>query len=72
MRVTTLRLVQLRNHARTELAAGPGVNFLVGANAQGKSTLLEAVQLAATGITLSFHRPTSMVAPENRGRVLLT
>ena len=49
MRVTTLRLVQLRNHARTELAAGPGVNFLVGANAQGKSTLLEAVQLAATG-----------------------
>jgi DNA replication and repair protein RecF len=49
MRLTRLRLVQFRNHARTELLPGPGINLLVGANAQGKSTLLEAVQLAATG-----------------------
>lgn len=49
MRVTTLRVLHLRNHVRTELAPGPGVNVLVGANAQGKSTVLEAVQLAALG-----------------------
>lgn len=49
MRLTRLRLVQFRNHARTELVPEPGINLLVGANAQGKSTLLEAVQLAATG-----------------------
>lgn len=49
MRLTTLRLLHLRNHARTELTPGPGVNILVGANAQGKSTVLEAVQVAALG-----------------------
>ncbi|MGH2348785.1 MAG: DNA replication/repair protein RecF [bacterium] len=49
MRLTRLRVVQFRNHARTELLPGPGINLLVGANAEGKSTLLEAVQLAATG-----------------------
>ncbi len=49
MRLTRLRLVQFRNHVRTEITPGAGINLFVGANAQGKSTLLEAVQVAATG-----------------------
>lgn len=49
MRLTHLRLIQFRNHVRTEIVPGSGVNLFVGANAQGKSTLLEAVQVAAVG-----------------------
>ena len=49
MYLTQLRLVNVRNHRRTELEPAPGVNIFVGANAQGKSTVLEAVELASTG-----------------------
>lgn len=49
MVLTHLRLVNFRNHRRTELAPTPRLNFLVGANAQGKSSLIEAVEVAATG-----------------------
>lgn len=49
MQLTGLRLVNFRNHRRTELAPGSGLNIFVGTNAQGKSSLLEAVELAATG-----------------------
>jgi len=48
MRLTHLRLVQFRNHRHTDVAPGPGVTLFVGGNAQGKSSLLEAVQVAAT------------------------
>lgn len=49
MWLTRLRLVNFRNHRRTELVPAPGLTVFVGANAQGKSTLLEAVQVAASG-----------------------
>lgn len=49
MYLTQLRLVNFRNHARTELMLTPGMQFFIGPNAQGKSNLLEAVGLAATG-----------------------
>src|SRR5688572_14878505 len=49
MRLTRLRLVNFRNHRRTELELAPGLTALLGANAQGKSSLLEAVQVAASG-----------------------
>lgn len=49
MRITLLRTVQFRNHRHSDLPPSPGVTLLVGGNAQGKSSLLEAVQVAATG-----------------------
>lgn len=49
MHLTYLRLVQFRNHRHSVLVPSPGMTLLVGANAQGKSSLLEAVHLAATG-----------------------
>lgn len=49
MRLTHLRLVQFRNHRHTDVTPAPGVTCFVGANAQGKSSLLEAVLVAATG-----------------------
>ncbi|GIV07562.1 MAG: DNA replication and repair protein RecF [Fimbriimonadales bacterium] len=43
MRLHALRLWQFRNYARAELTPSPRVNILLGANAQGKTNLLEAV-----------------------------
>ncbi|MCS7191033.1 MAG: DNA replication/repair protein RecF [Fimbriimonadales bacterium] len=43
MRLHALRLWQFRNYERAELAPSPRVNILLGANAQGKTNLLEAI-----------------------------
>lgn len=52
MHLVRLRLINVRNHRRTELTPAPRLNVFVGQNAQGKSTLLEAVQVAAAGRSL--------------------
>jgi DNA replication and repair protein RecF len=48
MQIEKLLLVDFRSCAQVTLEPGPGINVLVGGNAQGKSTLLEAVYLLAT------------------------
>jgi DNA replication and repair protein RecF len=45
MRLTRLSLTNFRNFLRLESEYPPGATLLVGANAQGKTSLLEAVQL---------------------------
>jgi DNA replication and repair protein RecF len=49
MLLTRLSLVDVRNYASLEFAPAPGLNVLAGANAQGKSNLLEAIALLGTG-----------------------
>lgn len=43
MRVEALRLDNFRNYSREEVALSPGLNLVVGRNAQGKTNLLEAI-----------------------------
>jgi len=62
MRLTHLRLVQFRNHRHTDLTPAPGVTLFVGENAQGKSSLLEAVQVAATGRSFRARHDAEMIA----------
>lgn len=62
MRLTHLRLVQFRNHRHTAVTPAPGVTLLVGANAQGKSSLLEAAHVAATGRSPRARHDVEMVA----------
>jgi DNA replication and repair protein RecF len=47
--LTSLTLASFRNYSRLDLAAGPGVILLLGQNAQGKTNVLEAIALLATG-----------------------
>jgi DNA replication and repair protein RecF len=49
MWVESLRLRDVRNIREVELQLSPGLNVFVGENAQGKTTLLEAVGLIARG-----------------------
>jgi len=61
MQLTGLRLINFRNHRRTELVPSPGLNVVFGANAQGKSSLLEAVELASTGRSRRAARETELI-----------
>lgn len=53
MFVTALQLVDFRSYAEANLALGPGVTVFVGANGQGKTNLVEAIDYLAT---LGSHR----------------
>jgi DNA replication and repair protein RecF len=46
-----LRIVNFRNYADATVLLAPGLNIVVGDNAQGKTNLLEAISFAATGST---------------------
>ncbi len=48
-RLRRLWLRAFRNYGRADLAIGPGTTVFLGANGQGKSNLLEAIYVAATG-----------------------
>lgn len=61
MRLTHLRAVQFRNHRHSDVTPAPGVTILVGGNAQGKSSLLEAVQVAATGRSFRARHDAEMI-----------
>ena len=62
MRLTRLRLANFRNHKATDVAFPPGPVLLVGANAQGKSALLEAIHVAATGRSFRAKHEPEMIA----------
>ncbi|MHB9130909.1 MAG: DNA replication/repair protein RecF [Armatimonadota bacterium] len=49
MELRRLQLEHFRNYPSLDLTLGPGMHVLAGANAQGKTNLLEAVYAIATG-----------------------
>ncbi len=49
--IRALRMVNFRNYADATVLLAPGLNVLVGGNAQGKTNLLEAIAFAVTGST---------------------
>lgn len=49
MKLRRLLLKDFRNYTHLDLEPAPGLNLLVGANAQGKTNLLEAISYLATG-----------------------
>lgn len=48
MFVTKVTLTNFRNYATCQIGLQPGSNIFIGENAQGKSNLLEAIELLAT------------------------
>ncbi|MDX1609599.1 MAG: DNA replication/repair protein RecF [Halofilum sp. (in: g-proteobacteria)] len=61
MRITALDVRDVRCLAAAALEPSPAVNLIVGPNAAGKTSLLEAVHLLATGRSFAAGRPTRMV-----------
>ena len=61
MRVCQLKLSGFRNYNVLDLTPGEGLNILHGANAQGKSNVLEALSLLATTRSFRAGRESEMI-----------
>ena len=61
MLLTALRLADFRNYAALDFAPAPGLNVFAGPNAQGKSNLLEAIAMLATGKSFRARREVELI-----------
>ncbi len=61
MKIERIRLADFRNYEHLDVAPEPGLNVLVGPNAQGKSNLLEALAMLATGKSFRAHRDSELI-----------
>jgi DNA replication and repair protein RecF len=61
VRLERVRLADFRNYVSLDFAPKPGLNVFVGPNAQGKSNLLEALAMLATGKSFRAHRESELV-----------
>lgn len=63
----TLHVRNFRNYDDYTLELDPGVTVLVGRNAQGKTNLVEALQLATSGASFRKPSPAELVAEGEEG-----
>ena len=61
MKLDRLALQNFRNYERLESSFSPGVNLIVGDNAQGKTNLLEAVFYLSTGRSFRTRREMELI-----------
>ena len=61
MLLERLSLASFRNYTSLEWTPAPGLNLIVGANAQGKSNLLEAIAMLATGKSFRTSRELELI-----------
>ncbi len=61
MQVTNLRLKNFRNYADLTLALSSGINIFLGANAQGKTNILEAICYASLGRSHRTHQDSDLI-----------
>lgn len=61
MRLDSLRLAGFRNYEQAEICFDPGVNLILGENAQGKTNLLEAITYLSTGRSFRTRREAELI-----------
>ena len=61
MHINKLELRNFRNYEHVEVSFDPGVNLIVGNNAQGKTNLLEAISYLGSGKSFRAQKSTEMV-----------
>jgi DNA replication and repair protein RecF len=69
-RLQSLSLHHFRNIEQAELAFAPGLNVLIGDNAAGKTSVIEALWLLASGRSFRSHKPQQLIAFEQPQLVL--
>ena len=61
MRLNNIKLRDFRNYESLDLSFEPGVNLIVGNNAQGKTNLLEAICYAGSGKSFRAQKTAEMI-----------
>ena len=61
MLLTRVHLANFRNYSHLELEPQAGLNVFIGANAQGKSNLLEAIAMLGTGKSFRSSRDADLI-----------
>ena len=61
MNLETIKLENYRNYEAAEVTFDPGVNLLIGSNAQGKTNLLEAVAFLGSGRAFRTQKSAELV-----------
>lgn len=61
MRLDFLRLAGFRNYDNAEISFSPGINVILGENAQGKTNLLEAIAYLSTGRSFRTRRESELI-----------
>lgn len=61
MNVESLRLINFRNYLNLSLDLNKNINIFVGKNAQGKTNLLEAIYICATGKSFRTNRDREII-----------
>ena len=61
MNLAEIKLRDFRNYENLDLSFDPGVNLIVGRNAQGKTNLLEAISYLGTGKSFRAQKTSEMV-----------
>ena len=61
MRLDRLQLTNFRNYEGLDLEFAPGVNLIVGNNAQGKTNLLESIAFLGTGKSFRAQKTAEMI-----------
>ena len=61
MNLTEIELRNFRNYEHVKLSFDPGVNLIVGDNAQGKTNLLEAISYLGSGKSFRAMKTSEMV-----------
>lgn len=64
MQLTRVALSNFRNYAELDLEPEIGLNVFIGANAQGKSNLLEAIAILGTGKSFRTSKDSDLVRDE--------
>ena len=70
MYLTHLRLTDFRNHADSELFPDPGINLILGPNAQGKTNLLEAIVCLSRAHSFRTRKETELIRFDQPGACL--
>ena len=61
MNLTEINLRNFRNYEALSLKFEPGVNLIVGDNAQGKTNLLEAISYLGSGKSFRAQKTSEMI-----------
>ena len=61
MRLNNLQLQNFRNYEALDISFDPGVNLIVGNNAQGKTNLLEAICYVGSGKSFRAQKTSEMI-----------